>query len=73
MQTQNIILVLDFGSQYTQLISRRIREQKVLSLILPFSTNLEEINKLNPKGIILSGGPTSIYDDNSPQADKELF
>jgi len=73
MQTQNIILILDFGSQYTQLISRRIREKKVLSLILPFSTKLEEIKKLNPKGIILSGGPTSIYDNNSAQVDKALF
>jgi GMP synthase (glutamine-hydrolysing) len=73
MLTNNVIVVLDFGSQYTQLISRRIREKNVLSLILPFYKDIEEINKLNPKGIILSGGPTSVYDANSPQIDKEIF
>ncbi len=73
MLTKNVIVVLDFGSQYTQLISRRIREENVLSLILPFSKNIDEIKKLNPKGIILSGGPTSVYDKNSPQIDKQIF
>lgn len=73
MLTKNVIVVLDFGSQYTQLISRRIREQNVLSLILPFSSEIEKIKELNPKGIILSGGPTSVYDKNSPQINKKIF
>ncbi|MEE9432420.1 MAG: glutamine-hydrolyzing GMP synthase [Melioribacteraceae bacterium] len=69
----NTIVVLDFGSQYTQLIARKIREQKVRSIIYPFSTSIEKIKDVNPKGIILSGGPTSVYDENSPQVPKGLF
>ena len=60
------ILVLDFGSQYTQLIARRIRELKVYSEIFPYNESLDKIKKFNPKGIILSGGPSSVYDENSP-------
>ena len=67
------ILVLDFGSQYTQLIARRIRELGVYSEIKPFSTPVEEIEKTEPKAIILSGGPASVWDDNSPSTDRELF
>lgn len=67
------ILVLDFGSQYTQLIARRIRELGVYSEIKPFSTPIEEIEKTEPKAIILSGGPASVWDDNSPSIDRELF
>lgn len=67
------ILVLDFGSQYTQLIARRIRELGVYSEIKPFSTPIEEIEKTEPKAIILSGGPASVWDDNSPSTDRELF
>jgi GMP synthase (glutamine-hydrolysing) len=73
MKTHNTILVLDFGSQYTQLIARRIREQKVRSIIYPFTASLKKIKELNPKGIILSGGPTSVYDEGSPQIDKDIF
>lgn len=73
MKKHNTILVLDFGSQYTQLIARRIREQNVRSIIYPFSTSLRKIKELNPVGIILSGGPTSVYDEGSPQIEKELF
>ncbi len=73
MTQHNTILVLDFGSQYTQLIARRIREQNVRSIIYPFDVSLNKIKELNPKGIILSGGPTSVYDDNSPQINKEVF
>ena len=54
------ILVLDFGSQYTQLIARRVRESKVYSEILPWDINDQKIIKLNPKGVILSGGPNSV-------------
>ncbi len=67
------ILVLDFGSQYTQLIARRIRELGVYSEIKPFSTPIEEIEKTEPRAIILSGGPASVWDDNSPSIDRELF
>lgn len=67
------ILILDFGSQYTQLIARRIREHSVYCEIHPFNYNLDEIKKFNPKGIILSGGPSSVYDEESPMVSKELF
>src|SRR5258708_28489535 len=60
-------VVLDFGGQYTQLIARRIREQKVFSAILPCTTSVEEIHKYEPSGIILSGGPSSVYDPDAPK------
>lgn len=71
--TQNKILILDFGSQYTQLIARRIRELKVYSEIHPFDFPLSEIKKFNPKAIILSGGPSSVYAKNSPKITAEIF
>ncbi len=67
------ILVLDFGSQYTQLIARRIREYKVYSEIYPFNADLERIKSFNPKGIILSGGPSSVYEEGAPLPDLEIF
>ena len=67
------ILVLDFGSQYTQLIARRIRENKVYSEIFPFNTPLEKIKDFNPKGIILSGGPSSVYDKDAPMIGEKTF
>ncbi|HSA07610.1 MAG TPA: glutamine-hydrolyzing GMP synthase [Candidatus Gastranaerophilales bacterium] len=67
------ILILDFGSQYTQLIARRIREHNVYCEIHPFNYNLGKIQKFKPKGIILSGGPSSVYDENAPICSKELF
>jgi len=67
------ILILDFGSQYTQLIARRIRELKVYAEIVPHHIDIEDIKKENPAGIILSGGPSSIYDKGSPQVSKEIF
>ena len=67
------ILVLDFGSQYTQLIARRIRELGVYTEIKPFSTPLKDIESMKPKAIILSGGPASVWDDNSPTVDREMF
>ena len=60
------IVILDFGSQYTQLIARRVRELRVYSEILPHDAPREEIERLNPRGIILSGGPSSVYDDGAP-------
>ncbi|MEI8388431.1 MAG: glutamine-hydrolyzing GMP synthase [bacterium] len=67
------ILILDFGSQYTQLIARRIREHSVYCEIHPFNYDMEQIKKFNPKGIILSGGPSSVYDKDSPMVSQELF
>ena len=67
------IVILDFGSQYTQLIARRIREFNVFSVVLPCTTPLEKILALTPKGIVLSGGPSSVYDDAAPKADKAIL
>jgi len=67
------ILILDFGSQYTQLIARRVREHGVYCEIQPFNHDIAKIRESNPKGIILSGGPSSVYDENAPFCDKELF
>ena len=60
------IVVLDFGSQYSQLIARRVRQAGVYSILLPWDTSWEEIARLQPKGIILSGGPASVYDEGAP-------
>src|SRR5216117_1608328 len=56
------VVVLDFGGQYTQLIARRIREQQVFSAVLPCTSSIEEIRRFEPAGIVLSGGPSSVYD-----------
>jgi len=70
---EELILVLDFGSQTSQLITRRVREQNVFSQLGRPNLTAERIKELNPKGIILSGGPASVYGENSPQADPEIF
>jgi len=67
------ILILDFGSQYTQVIARRIRELQVYSEIVRFNTSAAEIAKLKPNGLILSGGPASVYDKDAPHLDPEIF
>ena len=67
------VVVLDFGGQYTQLIARRIREQKVFSAILPCTTSVEEIRKFEPAGIVLSGGPSSVYDADAPKCDPAVL
>ncbi len=67
------IVILDFGSQYTQLIARRIREQNVFSVVLPCHASLDEIRRYAPAGIVLSGAPWSVYDKDAPPADKGLF
>ncbi|MBY0249416.1 MAG: glutamine-hydrolyzing GMP synthase [Nitrospiraceae bacterium] len=69
----NRILVLDFGSQYTQLIARRIREAQVYSQILPCTASLATILAYRPQGIVLSGGPSSVYEKKAPTVAKELF
>ncbi len=71
-EKQNI-LVLDFGSQTTQLIARRVREAQVYCEIHPFNIDIEKIKTIAPKGIILSGGPSSVYDEGAPRVSKELF
>ena len=67
------IVVLDFGSQYSQLIARRIRECRVYSKIMPYYTSAEAIRAENPKGIILSGGPASVYSAHAPKCDPAIF
>ena len=67
------IIILDFGSQTTQLIARRIREQKVYSEIHPYDIGLDRLREMNPSGIILSGGPASVYDHDAPISDPGLF
>ena len=72
-QHKDPILILDFGAQYTQLISRKVRELGVYSEIKPFNISIQEIKKLQPKGLILSGGPESVYEKNAPLPDKSIF
>ena len=67
------VVVLDFGGQYTQLIARRIREQQVFSSVVPCTSSMEEIRKLEPAGVILSGGPSSVYDPGAPKCDPEVL
>ncbi|HAD74747.1 MAG TPA: GMP synthase (glutamine-hydrolyzing), partial [Gemmatimonadetes bacterium] len=67
------ILILDFGSQYTQLIARRIREERVYSEIHSPTRSLDWIREWSPKGIILSGGPASVYDEGVPTMDPEIL
>jgi len=67
------IVVLDFGSQYSHLICRRIRDFSVYAELVPFDISLENLTKLNPKGIIFSGGPSSVYDSGAPMPDKKIF
>jgi len=68
-----MIVILDFGSQYSQLIARRIREANVYCEILPFNVDPEEVKKKNPEGIVLSGGPASIHLENAPCCEKEIW
>jgi GMP synthase (glutamine-hydrolysing) len=68
-----LVLILDFGAQYTQLIARRIREQRVYCEIHPCTLSFEKISAMQPRAIILSGGPASVYDEGSPKIDKRVF
>ena len=72
METPSIV-VLDFGAQYSQLIARRVREQSVYSVVLPCNSSLEQIRSQLPVGIILSGGPSSVYDKDAPATDTQVF
>src|SRR5215472_5229062 len=73
MSVQGGVVVLDFGGQYTQLIARRIREQEVFSAILPCNASMEEVRRLNPSGVVLSGGPSSVYDKRAPVCDAQVL
>lgn len=70
---QQIIVILDFGSQYSELIARRIRETQIYSEVLSYRTTAEQLQAINPKGIILSGGPNSVYDSDAPQCDPAIW
>ncbi len=67
------IIILDFGSQYSELIARRIREANVFSMVASHLISIDEIKRINPEGIILSGGPNSVYEKNAPTCDQEIF
>mgnify|MGYP005637183353 CR=1 FL=1 len=68
-----LVLILDFGSQYNQLILRRVRENRVYSELLPFNASISRIRKLKPKGIILSGGPASVIEKDAPKPPLQIF
>ena len=71
--SRELVLVLDFGGQYNQLIARRVRECNVYCEVHPYNLSVEKIKEMNPKGIIFTGGPNSVYGENSPLCDKEIF
>src|SRR3954471_12937528 len=73
MVHDEVIPILDFGAQYAQLIARRVREKGVYSLLVRPDISLDELRKLNPKGIILSGGPSSVYEPGAPRCDEKIF
>ena len=73
LKVNNSILIIDFGSQVTQLIARRIREFHVFCEIKNPGISFDEIKEVNPRGIILSGGPSSVYEKNAPTIDKKIF
>jgi len=70
---RQMLVILDFGSQYSELIARRIRETEVYSEVLSYRTTAEQLRQLNPQGIILSGGPNSVYDQGAPQCDPAIW
>lgn len=70
---KEMIIVLDFGGQYNQLIARRVRECNVYCEVHPYNMGLDKIKEMNPKGIIFTGGPNSVYGDDSPRCEKEIF
>src|SRR5208337_3224413 len=67
------VLILDFGSQYVQLIARRVRELQVYSEIVPFTISADELRRRAPKGLIFSGGPASVYAEKAPRCDPEIL
>ena len=73
MKNNETIVILDFYGQYNQLIARRVRECNVYSVVIPYDTPLDKIKELNPKGIIFTGGPASVYEEGSPRCDENIF
>ena len=71
--SRELVLVLDFGGQYNQLIARRVRECNVYCEVHPYNLSVEKIREMNPKGIIFTGGPNSVYGENSPLCDKSYW
>ncbi|MBQ4271322.1 MAG: gamma-glutamyl-gamma-aminobutyrate hydrolase family protein, partial [Clostridiales bacterium] len=70
---KEMILILDFGGQYNQLIARRVRELNVYCEVHPYNMPIEKIKEMNPTGIIFTGGPSTVTDEDAPKCDKELF
>jgi len=73
MADKELVLILDFGGQYNQLIARRVREANVYCEVVPYDYSLDEIRKKNPKGIIFTGGPASVYEEGAPKCDPGVF
>mgnify|MGYP000351525769 FL=1 len=73
MNDNETVVILDFYGQYNQLIARRVRECNVYSVVMPYDTPIEKIKSLNPKGIIFTGGPASVYEEGSPRCDESIF
>src|SRR5580765_2935678 len=72
-QSHERVIILDFGSQYTQLIARRVREAGVYCEILPFNTPASQIEAIKPRGLIFSGGPASVYEESAPHSEPSLI
>ena len=68
-----LVLVLDFGGQYNQLIARRVRSCNVYCEVRPYTLSASDVKKLNPKGIIFTGGPSGVFDENAPKCSEEIF
>ena len=73
MNNHQFVLIIDFGGQYNQLIARRVRECNVYCEVKPYTTPLEELKAMNPIGVIFTGGPNSVYLEDSPHISKEIF
>src|SRR5690242_6827788 len=73
MSARELVLILDFGAQYTQLIARRVREQRVYCEIHPCSISFEQVRTMAPRAVILSGGPASVYAEGAPTLDGRIF
>ncbi|MFC2103415.1 GMP synthase (glutamine-hydrolyzing), partial [Bacteroidota bacterium] len=73
LKNHETILIIDFGSQYTQLITRRVREANIYSEVHPHTLDISYLDKLNLKGIILSGGPMSVYDEGASEINKNIY
>ena len=73
MENKELVLILDFGGQYNQLIARRVREAKVYCEVVPYDISVDQVKAKNPKGIIFTGGPASVYEEGAPKCEKEIF